>query len=167
MAPLCIRLLAVIDDYQTCKLTTLTTQLYYKLSCMTRHKKCHETFFYILFTLVTWFHWEMRHECYPQLMYKSVKFINGCKANNETYRTANGFRGHNYSCAIDLHNSLMALQANTCLKCHSLWTTSERFSFMAWSNKDVKCMLKVMLKIVGFHLWLLATTRARFTIIIT
>ena len=43
-----------------------------------------------------------------------VKFINGCKANNDTYKTAKIFwqqtaSGLNYSFAIDLRHSLMEL----------------------------------------------------------
>jgi hypothetical protein len=38
----------------------------------------------------------------------------------QTFLTANSHRGHNYSFTIDLHNSPMALHANSCLKCKKI-----------------------------------------------
>ena len=50
---------------------------------------------------------------------KNFKFINGCKANNDTHTTARIFLTSNiygaYIIAIDQRNSPMALQANSCL----------------------------------------------------
>ena len=55
---------------------------------------------------------------------KNVKFINGCKANNNTYKTAKISLTSNidgaYIIAIDLRNSPMALHANSCLNCQLL-----------------------------------------------
>ena len=55
---------------------------------------------------------------------KSFKFINGCKANNDTHKTANIFLTSNlygaYIIAIDLSNSPMAVHANFCLNCQLL-----------------------------------------------
>jgi len=54
-------------------------------------------------------------------MWNTLKFMNSCMANNDTYEeaqicfTPNSDRGHNYSFGIDLANSLLALHANSCL----------------------------------------------------
>jgi len=66
-----------------------------------------------------------------------LKFINDYKT-AKIFLTAKSYRGHEYSCAIGLHNSLVALYANSCSNCQALWTTSEGFGVMAWLNWDVR-----------------------------
>ena len=50
--------------------------------------------------------------------------MNGCKANNDTHKTAKIFLTSNiygaYVIAIDLRNSPKALQVNSCLNCQLL-----------------------------------------------
>ena len=55
---------------------------------------------------------------------KNFKFINGCKANKDTHKTAKIFLTSNiygtYIIAINPRNTPMALHANPCLNCQLL-----------------------------------------------
>ena len=60
----------------------------------------------------------------PSIYVKNFNFVNGCKANNETYKTAKILLTSNihgaFIIAIDLRNSLLALHTNAGLICQLL-----------------------------------------------
>ena len=62
---------------------------------------------------------------------KTSKFINGCKANNDTHKTAKIVLTFNiygaYMIAIDLRNSPMALHANSCLISMDCYISADSF----------------------------------------
>jgi len=90
-----------------------------------------------------------------KMYFKTLKFINGCKANNGTYKTAKIFWQPTNSFALNLHNSLVALHTNSCL----IWIHRRISDALKYINNHMAHMqLKMTLMIYVTHTFLFCAT---------
>ena len=88
------------------------------------------------------------------ILQKNVKFINGCKANNDTHKTAKVFLTSNicgpYIIAIDLRNSPHGLTCEFLLKLSIIGQTSVKFSILAWLTFYVDVSIYFIMNVIRY-----------------